>query len=547
MSFRTSAGRTVAGSVVLATVLAVPAATAAVADPTPPATVWVHPVDGAPTRPFDAPASPYGPGHRGVDFAAPAGTPVRAAGGGVVAFAGDVAASEHVVVQHAGSLRTTYSYLSRVDVHAGDHVTAGEVVGLAGGPGPVAERGRLHFGLRDGERYLDPMTLFRPVDLAAVVHLAPVDGPVDGPDATPPGGPGSGAAEARALAAALPSGGSIPAWALASDPVVRHPRATARPRATATPRTTARDAASRRSSREECTKAGDASGPRRTNHAAFVVAGIDSSSRGTAPVLDLPYRRFGYRPGAVHSYSYSARGPRYTRADTWEDLSTLARRLAAQLRAFARRHPGQRVDVLAHSLGGLVVQVFLAMVYDPADEAYPPLGPVVLLSSPLSGAPAATAAHRIRGSQSGRDALGRLQHSFGLPPTDARSVRELDEAGAVVEAAAAAKLPEGVHVTSIGATDDVVVPATNVGAAGVDTVVVNPEGMDDHSRMLSSPVVWRAIELALAGRPPACSGLWTRIRAAVEPAVIRRTERGIGRVGSAVAALSDLVRRAADR
>src|SRR5262249_11693323 len=37
----------------------------------------------------------------------------------------------------------------------------------------------LHFGLRVGDTYVDPMTLFRPVDLAKVVHLAPADDPAE--------------------------------------------------------------------------------------------------------------------------------------------------------------------------------------------------------------------------------------------------------------------------------------------------------------------------------------------------------------------------------
>src|SRR5690348_15887078 len=58
---------------------------------------WLPPVDGSVVRPFQAPAFAYGPGHRGIDLAAPPGTPVRAAGDGVVSYAGSVADSLHVV------------------------------------------------------------------------------------------------------------------------------------------------------------------------------------------------------------------------------------------------------------------------------------------------------------------------------------------------------------------------------------------------------------------------------------------------------------------
>ena len=65
-------------------------------------------------EPFDAPSSDYAAGHRGVDFAAAPGTPVRAANDGVVSFAGSVAGTLHVTIAHAGDLRTSYSFLSSV-------------------------------------------------------------------------------------------------------------------------------------------------------------------------------------------------------------------------------------------------------------------------------------------------------------------------------------------------------------------------------------------------------------------------------------------------
>jgi len=137
---------------------------------------WVRPVDGPVVQRFRPPANPYGPGHRGVDFSVPPGTPVRAAGAGVVAFAGEIAGTHHVTVVHPGGLRTSYSFLAAVSVAPGAAVTPGEPLGASGEADPDSGHDGtvVHVSVRRGTRYLDPMRLFGPVDLGAIVHLAPL-------------------------------------------------------------------------------------------------------------------------------------------------------------------------------------------------------------------------------------------------------------------------------------------------------------------------------------------------------------------------------------
>src|SRR5688572_27768943 len=106
------------------------------------------PVDGRVERPYAEPAHEYGPGHRGVDFEAPAGTPVRVAAPGTVVFAGKVADGLHVVVDHGKGLRTSYSYLARVGVARGERLDARAVVGESGGRGAGHEPDVVHFGVR---------------------------------------------------------------------------------------------------------------------------------------------------------------------------------------------------------------------------------------------------------------------------------------------------------------------------------------------------------------------------------------------------------------
>ena len=110
-------------------------------------------------RAFTPPADPWGPGHRGVDLAGRPGQAVYAAGPGRVSYADRLAGRGVVAIDH-GALRTTYLPV-RPSVQVGRRVASGTRIG-------VLENGRLHcrvpclhWGLRRGARYLDPLGLVR--------------------------------------------------------------------------------------------------------------------------------------------------------------------------------------------------------------------------------------------------------------------------------------------------------------------------------------------------------------------------------------------------
>jgi murein DD-endopeptidase MepM/ murein hydrolase activator NlpD len=132
--------------------------------PEAPVALWTLPVAGPPAvvRRFEPPPHPYGAGHRGVDLAAAVGDPVLAAGGGTVAFAGMVAGRPLVSIDHANGLRTTYEPVEP-SVGAGQAVARGSPIGtlVAGHVGCPASA-CLHWGVRRGDAYLDPMLLLRP-------------------------------------------------------------------------------------------------------------------------------------------------------------------------------------------------------------------------------------------------------------------------------------------------------------------------------------------------------------------------------------------------
>ncbi|WP_324273887.1 M23 family metallopeptidase [Blastococcus brunescens] len=139
-------------------------APAAPAAPAAPESLWEPPLRGdlAVTRPFDQLPHPYAAGHRGADLTGRPGQPVLAAGAGVVVFAGLVAGRPVVSIDHSGGLRTTYEPVDPL-VGAGQQVARGSPIGAlgtghAGCPGEAC----LHWGLRRGETYLDPLLLLRP-------------------------------------------------------------------------------------------------------------------------------------------------------------------------------------------------------------------------------------------------------------------------------------------------------------------------------------------------------------------------------------------------
>ena len=137
----------------------------AAAEPVPPSAsaVWTAPLPGAAvTRPFDVLPHRYAAGHRGVDLAGTPGAPVLAAGDGVVVFAGAVAGRPVVSVDHPGGLRTTYEPVA-ASVGAGQAVGRGTPLGtLVAGHAGCPSTACLHWGLRRGEDYLDPLSLLAP-------------------------------------------------------------------------------------------------------------------------------------------------------------------------------------------------------------------------------------------------------------------------------------------------------------------------------------------------------------------------------------------------
>ncbi|GHJ94440.1 hypothetical protein SNE510_39590 [Streptomyces sp. NE5-10] len=125
-------------------------------------------------RGWRPPPGPYAAGHRGVDLAAPPGTPVLAPADGTVTFAGPVGGRGVVTLTLTGTgtppLRTTFAPVTPLTPR-GAHVSAGTPIATLA-PGTHCPTSCLHWGLLRGEHYLNPLLLTpRPHS-----RLLPVDG-----------------------------------------------------------------------------------------------------------------------------------------------------------------------------------------------------------------------------------------------------------------------------------------------------------------------------------------------------------------------------------
>lgn len=449
------------------------------------------PVPGAVVRGFEPPATEFGAGHRGVDLDAAPGSPVGAAADGTVRFAGPVAGTIWISIEHDDGVVTSYGPVEGVRVRRGEHVARGEVVArvAATGHGHLGTGHGLHWGARIGLTYIDPLLL--------------VEHPVPRPSLI---GPGGWEGSSFAVQPYEPWQGAR--WGGFGV----HPSPPAE-------------------------RAGFAVPPN-PNHV-VMVAGLGSSSE--RELLDPEH--LGYDLASVTALSYAGRQDRsgsaqdpqrdqlpYGPPDTWEGVPQAAANLESQLRAQWAREPGRAVDLVGYSMGGVVVLYYLALHHDPYDPGLPPLGHVVTVASPLEGSDLAALAAAVR-DHSGlgptvelvrrlvargehRLAEGAAAHYLGAPAIeqlrpDSTLLDELAHGWVdALEAGTAGPMATGTRVLTVGGSRDQVVAATRSSQPSPDPVALrehdDPEVLHrvlpgGHKSVLETEAVREVLWRFLAG------------------------------------------------
>lgn len=463
------------------------------------------PVDAPIVDPFRPPADDYAAGNRGVDYATQPGATVRSAAEGEVVFAGPVGGTLHVVILHADGVRTSYSYLSTINVRRTEKVRQGEALGTA------AER--LHFGARAGDAYIDPVLLFS--DGPPNVFLIPDEalrpatatreraGLLDslrglaGRAAAIPAGAVQWARDRASKEAAERfdelRGAAHLAWQLQAGPHIAR---------------IGKGGFDWWKQRHDCTPASTPAPRQKERHVAVLVGGLGSSST-TAAIDRVDTGALGYAPDDVMRFSYkggTTNEQPYVPADSTADIRQSARRLRELLERVAAQNPGVPIDILAHSQGGLVSRAALADEIDFGAPALPSISSLVTLGTPHQGADLATAAKMVANSAGGQLLINGL--SAAGAPVKGTSVEQLAETSQFLRRLKQRPLPPGVRVTSIGGRGDLVVPAGRTHLAGAKNVIVPVPGVfDQHSQLPGSATATREIALGQAGLPPTCQSL----------------------------------------
>jgi murein DD-endopeptidase MepM/ murein hydrolase activator NlpD len=118
-------------------------------------------------RRYEAPATRFGAGHRGIDLRPLDGFEVRAPAAGVVAFSGSVAGRGILTIDHGDGLVTTLEPIDST-LTAGDRVERGALVGTMS-VGGHASSGALHVGVRLRGEYINPLLLLGGVPRAVLL------------------------------------------------------------------------------------------------------------------------------------------------------------------------------------------------------------------------------------------------------------------------------------------------------------------------------------------------------------------------------------------
>ncbi|MCA1840456.1 MAG: peptidoglycan DD-metalloendopeptidase family protein [Actinobacteria bacterium] len=240
------------------------------------------------------------------------------------------------------------------------------------------------------------------------------------------------------------------------------------------------------------------------------------------PIIGIDFRRLGYAEDKIFNYSYKGvadnggGGPyrlhaKYTAEDTYKSIRDSAQLLSDEIDSIHEKFPDQRIDLVAHSQGGLVAEAYLTNFYRRGSLTSPKVDHLVTFSTPHLGADAAALAPLLSDSPSGRRILKRIDgiaDRYALPKPSSTSAREMWENSSFLRELSASWSPGETKVTTVGASFDFVVPPQRTllpGAKHYTASLSARASLSAHSGILAAPESQSILYAALSNAPAACT------------------------------------------
>jgi pimeloyl-ACP methyl ester carboxylesterase len=273
--------------------------------------------------------------------------------------------------------------------------------------------------------------------------------------------------------------------------------------------------------------------PPPSDNVVVAIAGLGSSSTvgkngaidSTASMYTMDVRTLGFHEDQIFHFSYkgieqnSGNGPYrlhapYSKEDTYKSIAESARQLGDQLQVIHAMYRNKKIDLVAHSQGGLVAQYYLTMLYRPERFDRARIDHFISIGTPHDGADAAQLGPMLSNTPQGRLILkgwDELADLIGLPRPSSPAALQLAEDSQFIADLRKRWDPKKVSTTTIAATFDFVVTSPHTRLRGAahytaDLAGVGPAVLS-HGNVVSAESTKGIIYNTLGGRPLECTAL----------------------------------------
>jgi pimeloyl-ACP methyl ester carboxylesterase len=273
--------------------------------------------------------------------------------------------------------------------------------------------------------------------------------------------------------------------------------------------------------------------PAPNENVVVAVAGLGSSStvgkngeiQSTASMYTMDLRTLGFSDDQIFHFSYKGIEPNggtgpyrlhspYSKEETYRSIMDSAQKLAEQVRAIHEIYPDKKIDLVAHSQGGLVAQYYLNEVYRPEEIDQARIQHFVSIATPHQGADAAQLGPMLSDTPQGKlmlRGLDEIADLIGLPPPSSPAAHQLAEDSQFIARLNGRWSPKKVSTAAIAATFDFVVTAQHTRLRGAANYTADLTGLGpallSHGNVVSAESTKGIIYNTLANIPSDCTAL----------------------------------------